>query len=182
MFQTNFYIVQGVALYVRRLLRPCLTSTRTMVLDLTLFRKEKGGNPDEIRESQTKRFKDVSLVDKVIDIDTKWREISYHCDQYNKLKNLTSKAIGKKMKAKEPLGDSDEVSEEAKANLLMMTMESMDKFTVKQLKVLSLEIDNRKKSDAAELVKLEEERLHNLRQVVILLTWGNFYFSKFLYC
>lgn len=140
-----------------------------MVLDLTLFRKEKGGNPDEIRESQTKRFKDVSLVDKVIDIDTKWREISYHCDQYNKLKNLTSKAIGKKMKAKEPLGDSDEVSEEAKANLLMMTMESMDKFTVKQLKVLSLEIDNRKKSDAAELVKLEEERLHNLRQIGNLL-------------
>ena len=46
-----------------------------MVLDLTLFRKEKGGNPDVIRESQKKRYKDVTLVDKVVEIDNKWREV-----------------------------------------------------------------------------------------------------------
>ena len=47
-----------------------------------------------------------------------YSQVSYHCDQYNKLKNLTSKAIGKKMKAKEPQGDTNEVSDEAKNNIL----------------------------------------------------------------
>ena len=51
--------------------------TRTMVLDLTLFRKEKGGDPDIIRESQKKRYKDVSHVDRVVEIDNKWREVYF---------------------------------------------------------------------------------------------------------
>lgn len=45
-----------------------------MVLDIDLFRVDKGGNPDKIRENQRKRFKDVSYVDKVIEADTKWRK------------------------------------------------------------------------------------------------------------
>lgn len=45
-----------------------------MVLDLELFRADKGGCPDKIRENQSKRFKDVTLVDKVVDTDTKWRK------------------------------------------------------------------------------------------------------------
>lgn len=45
-----------------------------MVLDLELFRADKGGIPDKIRENQAKRFKDVTLVDKVVDADTKWRK------------------------------------------------------------------------------------------------------------
>lgn len=140
-----------------------------MVLDLALFRKEKGGNPDQIRESQKKRFKDVGLVDQVIETDNKWREITYNCDQYNKLKNMISKGIGKKMKAKEPQGETDEVSDEAKSNILDMTTESMDKFTVRQLKALSQEVDKRKKADNESLGALDEKRLHYLRQIGNLL-------------
>ena len=51
---------------------------RHMVLDLELFRADKGGNPDtspdKIRENQRKRFKDVTFVDKVVEADTKWRK------------------------------------------------------------------------------------------------------------
>lgn len=140
-----------------------------MVLDIQLFRKEKGGNPDELRECQRKRYKDIGLVDKVIEIDGKWREISYNCEQYNKLKNLASKAIGMKMKAKEPHGECDEISTEARNNILDMTSESMDKFNIKQLKTISSEIDNRRKCDTTHLAKLEEERLHYLRQIGNLL-------------
>lgn len=142
-----------------------------MVLDLQLFRKEKGGNPDEIRESQKKRYKDVKLVDQVIDVDRKWREISYHCDQYNKLRNMASKAIGKQMKTKvpQPEEDSDQLSEETKKNLLEMTAESMEKFSIKQLKAISSEIDSRKKADAEQLSKLDDERLLHLRQIGNLL-------------
>lgn len=46
-----------------------------MVLDLNLFRKEKGGDPDSIRKSQEERYKDVTTVDKVIEIDSKWRQV-----------------------------------------------------------------------------------------------------------
>ena len=51
-----------------------------MVLDIELFRADKGGDPDKIRESQRKRFKDVTLVDRVVEADTRWRKReSFHC-------------------------------------------------------------------------------------------------------
>jgi seryl-tRNA synthetase len=45
-----------------------------MVLNIDLFRVEKGGNPDSIRTSQKGRFADVTLVDKVIEADVAWRK------------------------------------------------------------------------------------------------------------
>ena len=45
-----------------------------MVLDIELFRADKGGDPEKIRESQRKRFKDVTLVDRVVEADTRWRK------------------------------------------------------------------------------------------------------------
>lgn len=35
---------------------------------------ERGGNPELVRESQRRRYADVSLVDKVLELDAKWRE------------------------------------------------------------------------------------------------------------
>jgi len=45
-----------------------------MVLDLDQFRTDKGGDPELIRETQRKRFKDVTLVDKLVAADTEWRK------------------------------------------------------------------------------------------------------------
>ena len=44
------------------------------MLDLILFRADQGGDPDKIRETQKKRFKDVGHVEKVIEADTRWRK------------------------------------------------------------------------------------------------------------
>ena len=44
-----------------------------MVLDIDLFREEKGGDPAKIRQSQKARYKDDGLVDRVIESDKKWR-------------------------------------------------------------------------------------------------------------
>ena len=44
-----------------------------MVLDIELFRADKGNDPFKVRENQAKRFKDVTLVDKVVEADDKWR-------------------------------------------------------------------------------------------------------------
>ncbi len=45
-----------------------------MVLDIDLFRTDKGGDPEKIRENQRKRFKDVGLVDTIIEKDNLWRQ------------------------------------------------------------------------------------------------------------
>lgn len=45
-----------------------------MVLNIDLFRSEKGGNPEVIRESQKRRYKDPSVVDKIIEKDETWRK------------------------------------------------------------------------------------------------------------
>ena len=43
------------------------------MLDINLFREEKGGNPDLIRESQRRRFESVEIVDEIIAKDLEWR-------------------------------------------------------------------------------------------------------------
>lgn len=53
-----------------------------MVLDIELFRADKGGNPDKIKENQAKRFKDVTLVDKVVENDTQWRKGNWSGTKY----------------------------------------------------------------------------------------------------
>lgn len=45
-----------------------------MVLDLDLYRADKGGDPEKIRENQSKRYKDTTMVDQIVELDTKWRK------------------------------------------------------------------------------------------------------------
>lgn len=42
-------------------------------MDIALFRADKGGNPELIRESQRRRFAPVEDVDYVIGLDKAWR-------------------------------------------------------------------------------------------------------------
>lgn len=51
--------------------------TRVMSLDLYLFRSDQGGDPDSMRDVQKKRFKDVTHVDKVVEMDTQWRKCKF---------------------------------------------------------------------------------------------------------
>lgn len=55
-----------------------------MVLDLDLYRADKGGDPEKIRENQSKRYKDTTLVDQIVEADTKWRkcELGPRCRTY----------------------------------------------------------------------------------------------------
>ncbi|RZF38533.1 hypothetical protein LSTR_LSTR006128 [Laodelphax striatellus] len=78
-----------------------------MVLDIDLFREEKGGDPNKLRKNQTDRFKDVTLIDKVIEKDALWRQLRFSADRLNRSKNVISKEIGERMKkeAKTQNGD-----------------------------------------------------------------------------
>lgn len=105
-----------------------------MVLDLDLFRADKGGNPDKIRDNQRKRFKDVGLVDTVVAKDATWRQLRHKADNLNKLKNLCSKVIGEKMKKKEPVGDAGEALPETVQKLDDLSADLLKPLTVAQIK------------------------------------------------
>lgn len=48
-----------------------------MVLDLDLFRADKGGDPAMVRDMQRKRFKDPTLVDALVRADGAWRRCTW---------------------------------------------------------------------------------------------------------
>lgn len=47
------------------------------MLDINLFREDKGNNPEIIRESQRRRFANVDLVDEIVNLDKEWRQRNY---------------------------------------------------------------------------------------------------------
>ncbi|EAW56366.1 seryl-tRNA synthetase, isoform CRA_b [Homo sapiens] len=139
-----------------------------MVLDLDLFRVDKGGDPALIRETQEKRFKDPGLVDQLVKADSEWRRCRFRADNLNKLKNLCSKTIGEKMKKKEPVGDDESVPE----NVLSfddLTADALANLKVSQIKKVRLLIDEAILKCDAERIKLEAERFENLREIGNLL-------------
>uniref|UniRef100_A0A672I2R6 serine--tRNA ligase n=1 Tax=Salarias fasciatus TaxID=181472 RepID=A0A672I2R6_SALFA len=139
-----------------------------MVLDLDLFRTDKGGDPEIVRETQRKRFKDVTLVDKLVAADTEWRKCRFTADNLNKAKNLCSKSIGEKMKKKEPVGDDEDVPEEAQ-NVESLTAETLSALTVSQIKKVRLLVDEAAEKTDSERIRLEAERFEYLREIGNLL-------------
>ncbi|XP_045460754.1 serine--tRNA ligase, cytoplasmic [Harmonia axyridis] len=137
-----------------------------MVLDLDLFRNDKGGNIDKIRENQKKRFKDVALVDMVVEKDSLWRQLRHNADNWNKLKNLCSKTIGEKMKKKEPQGDvNEEVPSNVSDNLIDVTGELLKPLTVNQIKKVRTLIDEAILRNEQDLAETAKARNNALREV-----------------
>ncbi|MHA1995180.1 MAG: serine--tRNA ligase [Candidatus Hodarchaeales archaeon] len=60
------------------------------MIDIKLFRE----NPEIIRESEKKRFKDVSRVDKVVKLDEQWRKLLQQVNDLRKERNTISRQIG----------------------------------------------------------------------------------------
>ena len=84
-----------------------------MPLDIDDFRTYKGGNPDLIRESERRRFNDVSKVDEIIQLDEQWRKMRGDVDNMRKEKGKISKQIPARKKNKEPIDDLLAASKEA---------------------------------------------------------------------
>lgn len=136
-----------------------------MVLDLDLFRSDRGGDPAKVRENQTKRFKNVELVDKVVACDQKWRELRHVADNLNKAKNLCSKAIGEKMKKKEDQGTDKDVPNEIIEKLINLVIDDIRPLTITQIKQVRDAIDKGTVENEESMVKLEKERNDALREV-----------------
>ncbi|VDK31921.1 unnamed protein product [Dibothriocephalus latus] len=64
-----------------------------MVLSIDLFRVDKGGDPEKVRDSQRKRYKNPEDVDKIIDFDNQWRKGTYNVN-FNVLSKLDQQLTG----------------------------------------------------------------------------------------
>eukprot|EP00002_Diphylleia_rotans_P009963 TRINITY_DN2032_c0_g2_i1.p1 TRINITY_DN2032_c0_g2~~TRINITY_DN2032_c0_g2_i1.p1 ORF type:complete len:470 (-),score=133.87 TRINITY_DN2032_c0_g2_i1:115-1524(-) len=82
------------------------------MLDINLFREDKGGNLEILRESQRRRFAPVEWVDEVVAADNEWRKLTYSLDNLNKEYRIVQKQVAEKKKAKE---DAAELVAQAKA-------------------------------------------------------------------
>lgn len=137
-----------------------------MVLDLDLFRSDKGGDPDKIRENQKLRFKDLNLVETVIAKDIEWRKNVSNRDNLNKLKNRCSKEVGEKMKKKQPPGEEDEpVPNDITSDLENVTGDRLKDLTINQIKKVRILIDKALTETETRITELETTRNTALREV-----------------
>jgi len=70
-----------------------------MPIDINHFRKEKGGDPEVVRESQRKRFADETVVDKIIAADAQLRQAKFDHEAFKKQKNDIGREVAAKKKA-----------------------------------------------------------------------------------
>ncbi|GJP55318.1 hypothetical protein CLOM_g14293 [Closterium sp. NIES-68] len=132
------------------------------MLDINLFRAEKGGNPEIIRESQRRRYAKVELVDEVIALDKEWRECQFQLDQLRKDFNKANKEVAAKKIAKQ-----DATEEIAK-------VKSIDE----AIKAKAVEVEEKRKEVDARVkiignlvhdsVPVNDDEDHN----AVIRTWG----------
>merc|ERR1712002_746582 len=104
-------------------------------------------------------------VDKIVEYDNLWRQARFEADNWNKLKNMASKAIGEKMKKKEPVGDSDALEESLVAALADLTIDQCAGLTVTQIKKIRTLVDAAIEENKKKLDDLENKRDDVLKEM-----------------
>ncbi|KAL6553562.1 hypothetical protein OROGR_007404 [Orobanche gracilis] len=84
------------------------------MLDINLFREEKGNNPEIIRESQRRRFASVGIVDEIIHLDKEWRQGQFELEQLRKDFNRINREVAKLRTSGEDASSMIRNSEEIK--------------------------------------------------------------------
>ena len=105
------------------------------------------------------------MVDKIVEYDNLWRQARFEADNWNKLKNMASKAIGEKMKKKEPVGDSDTLEESLVAALADLTIDQCAGLTVTQIKKIRTLVDAAIEENKKKLDELENKRDDVLKEM-----------------
>ena len=73
------------------------------MLDIQIFRDD----PDRIRADFSKRGLDESIIDEVLRLDGRWREVRFEVDQFRKARNSAARMISEAKKK----GDDEEVAD-----------------------------------------------------------------------
>ena len=112
-----------------------------MPIDINLLRKDKGGDPQKIKDSQIKRFGDETVVDQVIDLDEQWRKANYAMETAKFEFGKNNKEIAdrkKKSKGQDKCEDLMAKSKDLKAAVDAATMaaDELDKQRNEKLKLI----------------------------------------------
>uniref|UniRef100_A0A7S2ZGZ4 serine--tRNA ligase n=3 Tax=Rhodosorus marinus TaxID=101924 RepID=A0A7S2ZGZ4_9RHOD len=132
------------------------------MLDINLFRVEKGGNPDLVRESQRRRFADEGVVDEIIRLDEGWRKSRFEQDSCRRELNKLSKEVGLKKRARE---DASE--------LIAQTVEV--KKTIAEAEKITAELEQKRDALLRNLGNLVHESVptsKNEDDNLVVRTWG----------
>uniref|UniRef100_A0A7S1KQS8 serine--tRNA ligase n=1 Tax=Percolomonas cosmopolitus TaxID=63605 RepID=A0A7S1KQS8_9EUKA len=143
------------------------------MLDINLFRKDKGGNPELVRESEKRRYAKEDLVSVIMDKDEEWRTLRGELDFLNKYKRLASKVYGKllgqmkKNKQEIPEVDDTPLPESLTKDL---TKTFADKANYETLDFLSLKkliafIDSEQKRTTESISVAETTRDNTLKKI-----------------
>ncbi|XP_008788904.1 serine--tRNA ligase-like [Phoenix dactylifera] len=84
------------------------------MLDINLFRAEKGFDPERVRESQRRRFASVDIVDEIIRLDKEWRQRQFELESLRKDFNRINKEVARLKIAKEDATEMIKSTEENK--------------------------------------------------------------------
>jgi len=132
------------------------------MLDINLFRKEKGGDPELVRKSQRSRFESVELVDEVIVLDEAWRQRQFELDKIRQELNKTSKEIGKLKAKKQDATELIQSTEEIKGRLAAKETEVQEAKTTLDAKLVTIG------NIVHESVPVSKDEANN----AIVRTWG----------
>lgn len=135
-----------------------------MVLDINLFRKEKGGNPEKIKESERNRFHDDTIVDKVIEFDEKWRKCIFQVEELKKEINAVNKEIGNRKKADRKANVEDLIKKSLSLKEELPILENEEKYLLKQRNSYLAKVGNVLNSK----VVVSKDEVHNK----VVKTWG----------
>ena len=86
-----------------------------MPIDINLLRKEKGGDPDKVKQSQRERFADEAIVDDVIKLDEEWRKVNYKMETLKMEFNKINKEIGDRKKKSKGQDKCEDLIEQSNA-------------------------------------------------------------------
>uniref|UniRef100_A0A8C9LI11 serine--tRNA ligase n=1 Tax=Piliocolobus tephrosceles TaxID=591936 RepID=A0A8C9LI11_9PRIM len=113
-----------------------------MVIDINLFRKEKGGNPEKIKESERKRFHDENNVDKVIEYDERWRKCIFQLEELKRSINAINKKIGNEKKQNKNANVDDLKKESITMKEEIPKIQNEEKFLLQQRNMYLSKIGN----------------------------------------
>lgn len=84
------------------------------MLDINLFRADKGMDPERVRDSQRRRFASVAAVDEVIRLDEEWRQSLFELEGLRKDFNCINKEVARLKIAKQDAAETMKRTEENK--------------------------------------------------------------------
>eukprot|EP00444_Apocalathium_aciculiferum_P026180 CAMPEP_0183445666 /NCGR_PEP_ID=MMETSP0370-20130417/96448_1 /TAXON_ID=268820 /ORGANISM="Peridinium aciculiferum, Strain PAER-2" /LENGTH=465 /DNA_ID=CAMNT_0025636269 /DNA_START=107 /DNA_END=1504 /DNA_ORIENTATION=+ len=70
-----------------------------MTIGIEILRKDKGGDPELVKESERRRFRDTKLIDEIIDLDQQWIKAQWNTEQKRKEAGKLQDSITEKKKA-----------------------------------------------------------------------------------